>query len=71
MAVNLIELLSPNFSLDNYKDTYRQAICEIIEAKVAGREIATPNNHPDKGNVVDLMEALRASVKFADEYRNK
>ncbi len=69
MAVSLIENLSTDFDPTRYQDTYRQALWEIIEARIAGQEIVTPAPTPEKGKVVDLMEALKASVKLAEESR--
>lgn len=71
MAVSLVENLSTDFQPDKYRDEYRQALWELIEAKIVGKEVATPAPLEDRGNVVDLMEALRASVKLAEESRPK
>jgi DNA end-binding protein Ku len=69
MAVSLIENLSTDFDPSRYHDDYRQALWEIIEARIAGQEIVSPVQSAGKGNVVDLMEALKASVKLAEETR--
>ncbi len=69
MAVSLIENLSIDFDPSRYQDDYRQALGEIIQARIAGQEIVTPTPTAEKGNVVDLMEALKASVKLAEENR--
>lgn len=69
MAVSLIENLSADFDPARYEDTYRQALWEMIEARMAGQDIVSPAPIPEKGNVVDLMEALKASVKLAEENR--
>jgi DNA end-binding protein Ku len=71
MAVSLIENLSADFDPARYQDTYRQALWEIIEARIAGQEIVTPVPTAEKGKVVDLMEALKASVKLAEENRKR
>lgn len=71
MAVSLIENLSTDFDPARYHDTYRQALGEIIEARIAGQEIVTPEPAAEKGKVVDLMEALKASVKLAEENRKR
>lgn len=69
MAVSLIENLSTDFDPGKYTDAYRKALWEIIQAKITGKEIVNPEPMSDKGNVVDLMEALKASVKLAEENR--
>ncbi len=66
MAGSLIETLSGDFDPSQYTDTYREALQEVIEAKVAGREVVqTADEQPTSGQVVDLMAALRASVEAA------
>lgn len=69
MAVNLIQNLSVDFDPARYEDDYRQALWEIIEAKIAGEEIVNPKPQAERGTVVDLMDALKASVKAAEEER--
>ncbi|MDD4334433.1 MAG: Ku protein, partial [Desulfotomaculaceae bacterium] len=66
MAVNLINSLSTNFQPEKYTDTYRQSLMEKIQAKIAGEAIETPVR-PETGKVVDLMEALKASINLAEE----
>lgn len=66
MAVSLIENLSIDFDPHHYEDEYRKALWEMIEAKIAGEEIVAPAQQPQGGKVVDLMEALKASVKLAE-----
>ncbi|NLX02271.1 MAG: Ku protein [Syntrophomonadaceae bacterium] len=71
MAVNLIENLSVDFEPGKYQDEYRQALRELIDAKIVGKEVVNAPAVSDKGKVVDLMEALQASVKLAEESRKK
>ncbi len=66
MAGTLIESLSGEFDPEEHHDRYREALEEVIEAKVAGHDIVAPTAKPDEGGaVVDLMAALRASVDAA------
>jgi DNA end-binding protein Ku len=70
MAGSLIETLSGEFDPSQYKDTYREALQAVIEAKVEGREVVQPAEaQPTSGTVVDLMAALRASVEAAKKGR--
>ena len=63
MAQSLIESMSADFDPTAYHDDYREALQEVIEAKVEGREVVEqPVQEEDTGSVVDLMAALRASV---------
>ncbi|MGH2529224.1 MAG: Ku protein [Actinomycetota bacterium] len=64
MAKSLIDNLTEPWNPDAYRDEYRDALVEIVEKKVAGEEIeVAPEAAPAK--VVDLMEALKASVVAA------
>jgi DNA end-binding protein Ku len=69
MAEQLIEAMTGAFDPSQYHDDYREALLQIIEAKVAGEEtVAAPEAEPAT-NLVDLMAALEASVKAAVEAR--
>jgi DNA end-binding protein Ku len=62
MAKALIDNLTEPWNPDAYHDEYREALLEIVEKKAAGEEIeAAPEAQPAR--VVDLMEALKASVE--------
>ena len=64
LAVQLIEqLASKSFDPTKYDDEYRKQALEIIEQKVAGQEIAVAPTRPAKGQIIDLMEALKASLE--------
>ena len=62
MAKSLIENLSEEYKPEDFVDEYRQRLEEAVQAKVEGKEIAvTPEKAPTQ--VMDLMEALKASVE--------
>ncbi|MEU8174101.1 Ku protein [Microbispora hainanensis] len=69
MAESLIETMVADFDPTEYKDAYREALQEVIEAKVAGKEIVAPEAPAEAGPAVDLMAALRASVEAAKRER--
>ena len=63
MATPLIETLSSDFDPARYRSAQRDAVAELIEKKIQGKEIV---KQPEvKGEVIDLMEALRRSVEKA------
>ncbi len=64
MARELIANLTAPFDPQKYTDEYRRALQQIIAGKVAGEEVVIPAP-ARKGEVVDLVEALRASIKAA------
>jgi DNA end-binding protein Ku len=66
MARSLIESMAGDFEPSQYSDNYREALQALIEAKIEGRDVVTPDQPADTGGqVVDLMAALRASVEAA------
>lgn len=62
MAQALIDKLYGPFDPEQYKDTYRDSLCEIIKAKREGETIEEPE--PDRPKAApDLMAALQASLE--------
>jgi DNA end-binding protein Ku len=64
LATNLIEALAADFEPDKYTDHYRDNLLNMIEAKKQGQAIVEPPV-PEKAKVVDIMEALKASLAAA------
>src|SRR6476659_646741 len=61
LAKQVIEMFEAPLNLRDYRDEYREGLQEIIDAKIAGREVVAPHvEEPPK--VVNLMEALRRSL---------
>ena len=72
MAESLVESMAGDFEPDQYTDEYREALQQVIDAKIEGREVVdTSPAKPDTGQVVDLMAALRASVDAAKRSRGE
>jgi len=65
LAENLIELMTGRFEPEVYRDDYREALLEMIEAKQEGGEVAQAPEAPSGTKVYDLMDALRASLESA------
>jgi len=63
LAVQLIgQLASDDFEPEKYEDEYRKNAIALIEQKVAGNEIVAAPAAAAKGQIIDLMEALKASL---------
>lgn len=62
MAKLLINSMDTPFDPSKYKDEYQARLRELIEAKIAGKEIVAAEP-AGEGKVIDLMEALKASVE--------
>jgi DNA end-binding protein Ku len=70
MATNLIASLSSGeFTPEKFANEYRQAVLDLIAAKAAGEDVTQVEQPVEQGRVVDLMEALRASVRQAEAAR--
>jgi DNA end-binding protein Ku len=64
MAQTLIENLTAAWNPDEFTDEYRESLLRVVEAKINGEEIEVVEAEP-AAKVVDLMEALKASVAAA------
>lgn len=72
MAESLIDSMSGDFDPSQYHDEYREALQQVVEAKVEGREVVAPEEvTPTPGRAVDLMAALRRSVEEAKRRRGE
>jgi DNA end-binding protein Ku len=64
MAFTLIDILQKPFDPSEYQDHYREALAELIEAKLEGKEVV--NAPPAReSRVLDLADALKRSVEAA------
>jgi len=64
MARSLIDSLTDTFQPEEFQDEYRAALEDLVQKKVQGEEI-THTEEAEPSKVVDLMEALKASVEAA------
>lgn len=69
MAKMLINSMDTPFDPSQYKDEYQVKLRELIEAKISGKEIVAEETGQE-GKVIDLMEALKASVEKAKKDRH-
>jgi DNA end-binding protein Ku len=66
MAKSLIENLTDHFQPEEFHDAYRERLEEAVKAKIEGLEVAVaPTKEPTQ--ILDLMEALKASVEATRE----
>jgi len=69
MAASLIDSMTGDFDAEAFTDNYREALQEVIDAKVEGREVTAPAEPTEAPAAIDLMAALRASVERAQAAR--
>jgi DNA end-binding protein Ku len=66
MAASLIDSMTVDFDPDEYHDGYREALQEVVNAKVEGREVVQPaTGEVASGETSSLADALRASLAAA------
>ena len=65
MARQLIESMTGPWQPSDYRDTYTDRVNDLIEAKKNDKEFQLADEAPPGTTVVDLTEALRASVEAA------
>ena len=61
LSVSLVESMATELEDLDLKDRYRDALRELIEAKIAGRQIITAPE--EEKPVIDIMSALRQSIE--------
>src|SRR5688500_12086187 len=63
LAVQLVEqIAAEEFRPDQYEDGVRKRYLEAIQRKVEGQEVASAPSEEQPAQIIDLMEALKASL---------
>ena len=62
LALHIVDTKRGDFDPEKFEDQYEDALRELIEKKAKGEKIERPKQ-PARSNVVNLMDALRASVE--------
>jgi DNA end-binding protein Ku len=65
MAENLVGMMAMEFDPEQFKDDYKKALMEVVEAKIEKRQVIEAPEPEAETTVVDLMAALKASVEKA------
>jgi DNA end-binding protein Ku len=67
LAKRFVEsLASGEFKPDKYEDVVRKRLQEIIQKKIDGEQVSVAPVEQPKGQIIDLMEALKASLAQHD-----
>lgn len=61
MAEMIIKQKTMEFDPDQFEDRYETALMELVKSKIAGKEPVI-SKAPEQGKVVNLMDALKASI---------
>jgi DNA end-binding protein Ku len=65
LARHIVETKSADFEPEKFEDRYENALVELLNRKRKGQPVRTAAKPRDTGNVVNLMDALRNSLKTA------
>jgi DNA end-binding protein Ku len=71
MAAQLIDAMTGEFDPAQYRDEYREALMQVIESKIEGRETVEVEAPEEPTKLADLMAALQASVNAATTARQE
>jgi DNA end-binding protein Ku len=63
-------LQESKFDIGKYSDTYTERLTALIQSKVEGKELVTPEA-TDEPQVINLMDALKASIERVGTTANK
>lgn len=65
LAMGLIESMRGPWRPEDYHDTYRERVEQLIDDKHRGREVVTGTQPPEPTEISDLLKALQRSVSSA------
>ena len=63
LAGHILDRKAGHFDPDEFKDEYELALRKLVKRKAAGHTIEAPEEQPAPTNVINLMDALRDSMK--------
>lgn len=62
LAEHILDSKAARFDPSTFKDEYDTALKVLVRRKAKGKTIEIPEAEPERGNVVNLMDALRQSI---------
>jgi DNA end-binding protein Ku len=62
MAMQLIEAMTEPFAPETYKNEYQEKLKDLIAQKISGEDV-TAAKPPKESKIVDIMDALKASLE--------
>jgi DNA end-binding protein Ku len=62
LAAHIVESKAAHFEPEKFQDHYETALIELLRAKQAGVIIESPKVEPTQRRVINLMDALKASI---------
>jgi len=69
LAKTLVDSLTMSFDKVDFDDRYRGALMELVDKKIAGKEIVSISEEGEEEPVVDIMAALQKSIDEAKKVK--
>ncbi len=69
LAKTLVDSLTMSFEEVDFEDRYKDALMDLVDQKVAGKEIVTISEQGEDEPVVDIMAALKKSIDDAKQLK--
>ena len=63
LAAHILESKATSFDPEKFKDEYERALRKLVQRKAKGHAIEVPEPEEKPSNVINLMDALRESVR--------
>jgi non-homologous end joining protein Ku len=63
LAARILESKATRFDPEKFKDEYEKALRKLVQRKAKGQVIEAPEPEEKPSNVINLMDALRESVR--------
>src|SRR5215470_5241752 len=67
LAKHIVETKTGHFEPEKFKDHYETALKELVEKKMKGIKIEAPRERDEPTKVINLMDALRRSVRSEEQ----
>ena len=71
LAEHILEAKAGHFDPSRFEDDYESALKALVRRKAKGKTIEVPEERPEQDNVIDLMQALRQSLKGGKNTRRE
>lgn len=69
LAETLISSLAKPFADVDFEDRYKEALIDLVQEKIDGKEVVSVGEEEDDTPVVDIMDALKASIEAAKKLK--
>lgn len=71
LASHILDTKAAHFDPSKFKDAYENALKALVRRKAAGKTIKAPEREKKPGNVINLMDALKASLKGGSDGKRR